>query len=262
LKTKLYISVWILLALSIIVGCGGPGMKPIASAEEQFTKAKKEYDKDHYLKAIEGFQRVLFNYPGATMVDTAQFYLAMSYLGNKEYELAAVEFRRLIANYPVSDFADEAQYLAGVCYFKNTPKHYALDQEDLKTAIAVLQDFILENPDSPMVEKAKANIEEGLSKLARKEYENGLLYFKLYDFKAAQIYFQFVIDNYTNTGYAALSLYKLSEALFELKEYARALEKFNQFITLYPENELLPKANKYIEIISRNLETVNASEES
>ncbi len=262
MSPKFIIAAGILLIASILAGCGGPRMSSYATAEEQFTQAKKEYDKEHYLKAVEGFQRIIFNFPGATIVDTAQYFLAMSYLGNKEYELAAVEFKRLIANYPRSEYSDRAQYLAGVCYYKNTPSNYALDQEDLKKAIQVLEDFILENPDSPLVKDARANILEGMTKLARKEYENGLLYFKMYDYRAAKIYFQYVIDNYTNTSYAALALFKLSESAFKLSEYSEALEKFSQFKTLYPEHVLIPQANEYIDKITHQLETVDATDES
>lgn len=262
MKTKLIITALMFTAICLIAGCGGPKLNPYATADEQFASAKKEYDKEHYLKAVEGFQRVIFNYPGATVVDTAQFYLGMSYLNNKEYELAAVEFQRLMTNYPMSDYADHAQYLAGVCFYKNTPKNYALDQEDLKKAILVLEDFILENPDSPLAQDARDDIREGYTKLARKEYENGILYFKMYDFKAAEIYFQYVIDNYTDTDYAPLALFKLAESEFKLSEYSSALEKFSQFKTIYPEHELIPEADEYIGKVSLQMETVDVSDES
>lgn len=237
-------------------------MKMAPSAEEQFALAKKEYDKEHWLSATEGFQKVIFNFPGATVVDTAQYYLGLSYFNNKDYELAAVEFRRLISNYPQSAFVDEAQYMAGMCYLKNTPNHYALDQEDLKKAIQSLRDFIIDNPDSPLVEDAKKSILNGQTKLARKEYENGLFYSRIYDYKAAEIYFQYVVDNYTDTEYAALALFKTGEIYYKMTRYAEALEKLNSFISLYPSNEMVPKAQEYVEKINRHLETVNASDGS
>jgi outer membrane protein assembly factor BamD len=262
LKTKFFITALVLIVVFLTAGCGGPRLNPYATADEQFTYAKKEFDKEHYLKAIQGFQCIIFNFPGATVVDTAQYYLGLSYFGNKEYELAAVEFKRLLTNYPMSAFADQAQYMAGVCYYKNTPSNYALDQEDLKKAIQVLKDFILENPDSPLVEKARADIREGNNKLARKAYENGILYFKMYDYRAAKIYFQYVIDNYTDTDYAPLALYKLSESDYKLSDYGEALEKFSQFKTLYPGHELIPEVDQYIGKITNHMETVNASDES
>lgn len=260
--TKSYfVAIPALLAL-MIAGCGMPVVRQAPNAEEQFALAKKEYDKKHFITATEGFQKVIFNFPGATVVDTAQYYLALSYYGNEEYELAAVEFKRLTSSYPRSDFVDEAQYMAGICYLKNTPGHHALDQEDLKRAIKVLQDFIIDNPDSPLVEDAKKDIRNGLTKLARKEYENGMLYYKMYDYKAAEIYFQHVIDNYTDTEYAAQALFKLSEVAYKRAKYANALDKFNNFITVYSGNELISKAKEYIEKITRQLETADASDES
>jgi len=259
---KRYYAAAIIVLVILAAGCGAPGVKLETNAQDQYVLAKKEYDKNHWLKAIEGYQRVIYNFPGADIVDTAQYFLSMSYFNNKDYELAAVEFQRLRTNYPQSAYYDEAQYMNGVCYLKNTPGHYALDQEDLKRAIQQLQDFIIDNPDSPLVPEAEDVIHEGLTKLARKEYENGMLYFKLYQYKSAGVYFQYVIDNYTGTGYAAMAQYRLAESSFKKNEFAEALIKFNNFITVYPENELVPKAEEYIGKINRQLETVNASEES
>lgn len=259
---KIFASIVILVIIIWAAGCGKPVVKLEANAEDQFAKAKVEYDKKHWLKSIEGFQKVIFNFPGADIVDTAQYYLAMSYYSNKDYELGAVEFRRLMTNYPQSAYYDESQFMTGVCYLKNTPESYALDQEDLKKAIQQLQDFIMDNPDSPLAEQARQSINEGMTKLAHKEYENGMLYFRLYQYESARIYFQYVIDTYTGTSYAAASLYRLAEISFKKTEYSEALVKFNNFITVYPENELVPKAEKYIQEINRLLETSDVSDKS
>jgi len=252
----------VLIVISIAAGCGAPGVRLETSAQDQFDLAKKEYDKKHWLKSIEGFQKVIFNFPGADIVDTAQYYLSMSYFNNKEYELSAVEFQRLMTNYPQSAYYDEAQYMNGVSYLENTPGNFALDQEDLKRAIQVLQDFIIDNPDSPLVEEARQVILEGRTKLARKEYENGMLYFKLKQFKSAGIYFQMVIDEYTDTRYAAMSQYRVAEIDYKKKAYAESLIKFNNFITVYPESEMVPDAEEYVEKINSRLETVDVPEES
>lgn len=245
--------------LIIFSACGGPRLKPTASASEQFAHAKKDYDKKHWLDAVDGFQRVIFNYPGSNIVDTSQYYLAMSYFNNKEYELATVEFRRLVVNYPMSDYTELSRFMAGLCYFENTPENFALDQEDLKRAIEVLRDFTLENPDSKYAVDAKDIIRQGINKLAHKEYENGVLYYKIYDYRAARIYFQYVIDNFTETGYSALALYKISEMDYKEKKYTEAIKHFNHFKTIYPSHEMIEKAQEYIDKISRHLETVDAS---
>lgn len=262
MRHKYFFAAGLMLIMVTLADCGGKSVLTYPTAEEQFARAKQEYDSENYFKAIEQFQRVIFNFPGASVVDTAQYYLALSYFGNEDYELAAVEFRRLANNYPQSDFVDEAQYMSGVCFLKNSPGHYGLDQEDMKRGIQVLNDFLIDNPDSPLIEDARQSVLEGMTKLARKEYENGMLYYKIYDYKAASIYFQFVIDNYTDTKYAAYALFKLSEIAFKREQYTEAMDKFKSFMTIYPSNELTPKAQEYIDEISRRLETVNASGES
>lgn len=254
--------VFLSIIIFMIGGCGGGPKYAGSTADEQFRHAKKEYDKGHYLNAIDLFQRVLFNFPGATVVDTAQYYLAHSYYGNKEYELAAVEFSRLLTNYPRSPFIDNAQYMVGVCYLKNTPKHYGLDQEDLKKSMDALEDFIIDNPDSPLIEDAKKSILEARTKLARKAYSNGMTYLKMYSYKAARIYFQMVIDDYTDTEYASRALFKIAESYFKEKKYSEAEGKFGNFLTLYPDNEWIPKAREYLEEISYWLSIQNASGES
>jgi outer membrane protein assembly factor BamD len=252
-----------LVFLAIFVGsCTNQSVKLASSAHEQFQWAKKEYEKKHYLKAIEGFQKTIFNFPGATIVDSAQYYLALSYYNNKEYELAAVEFSRLIANYPRSGFNDDAQYMVGMCYLKNTPGHYALDQEDLKKAIVALEDFILDNPDSPLATQAKSAIGEARGKLAKKEYRNGITYFRMYAYEASRVYFQFVIDEYTDTEYASKALFKMAESYYKQDKFSEAEEKFRGFLNLYPDHELASKAYEYLEKFAKKLKAENAPNQS
>lgn len=248
-----------LLGLMILSSCGSNRAKLASTAEEQFRLAKREYDKGKYFNSIDAFQRVIFNYPGATVVDTAQYYLAHSYYGNKEFELAAVEFNRLLANYPRSAFTDDSQYMVGVCFMNNSPRHHALDQEDLKRAIVALEDFMLDNPDSPLKVDAEASILEARTKLARKEYDNGITYFKMYSYKASRVYFQKVIDDYTDTEYAAKALFKIGESFYKQKKYSESKTKFDSFLTLYPENELGEKSREYLEKMSEKLSTENAA---
>ncbi len=248
-----------IIVLLMISGCTAGKKKLGSTVDEQFQLAKREYDKGRYFNSIDSFQRVIFNFPGATVVDTAQYYLAHSYYGNKEYELAAVEFNRLLVNYPRSAFTDDAQYMVGVCYMNNTPRHHALDQEDLKKAIVALEDFILDNPDSPLAADAKASILKARTKLARKEYENGITYYKMYSYKASRVYFQKVIDDYTDTEYAAKALFKLAESFYKQEKYAESKTKFDSFLNLYQDNELVEKTREYLEKMSDKLSTENAA---
>lgn len=259
---KVIISLLLGVFTFVLFGCTSPPKGVLPTPGEQFQRAKKEYEKKRWLVAIDEFQKVIYNFPGATVVDTAQYYLALAYYGNKEYELAAVEFSRLMLNYPRSDFSDDAQFMSGVCYYKNSPGHFSLDQEDLTKAIAALEDFLIDHPDSPLAADARANISQARHKLAEKSFQNGLTYFKIYDYPASRVYFQLVIDDYTDTELAPKALYRLSESYFKENKFDQAKEKFDSFLSLYPDHELAVKADEYLVKIAEKNSDEHAAGES
>src|SRR5574341_1590032 len=79
----------------LIWGCGGKAVRPVLPQAEQYSLAKKYYDKKKYRQAAEEFQKLIFNYPGATVVDTALYYLGESYFHQEDYPSAAGEAGKL-----------------------------------------------------------------------------------------------------------------------------------------------------------------------
>ena len=243
-----------IMILTGLLGCGGGmTMKVYGSAEEQYRNSMGEYNKKHYLKAIDGFQKLIYNFSGAPMVDSAQYYLALSYFQQKDYYMAAAEFDRLAKTYPGSPFVDNSQYMAGLCYYKSSPNNYGLDQSELIKAIATLEDFITDYPESDAVEDARTALAAARERLAEKRYNNGRLYLRLGYYKSADIYFQAVIDEHTDSKWAARSLFYQGELNFKWKKYNEAKEKFNNFLVVYPEHELSKSAGKMLAQIDQKL---------
>ncbi|MDF1544913.1 MAG: outer membrane protein assembly factor BamD [bacterium] len=239
-----------LISLSVVLltSCGGSNSLADRSSRELFDMGMEQYSKKKYFKAIDLFQAVIYNYPGVELIDTAQYYLGLSYFGNKDFPLAAVEFNRLALNYPSSDFFDDAVFLRGVSYYESTPDHYGLDQSDLYQAIQHLSDFIIDFPESDRIEDAEAILAKAKGKLARKYYEGGTVYSRIGGYKAAKIYFQKVIDDYTDSEYAPLATYYSAEMDFKSKNYAEARDGFEKFLLVFKDHELADKgAKKLIE---------------
>ena len=236
-------------ALIFLSACGGGSAKPPLTAEDQFSRAMKQYDAGKYFQSADQFQKVIYNFPGSNLIDSAQFYLALSYIGDEEYELAAVELERLVRNYPNSPFAVQSIFMRGVALFKSTPSHYGRDQSELLVAIQVLEESLIDHPDAEMSEDAHAALAEAHARLAEKDYRSGVQYMHMNSYKAAEIYFQRVIDEYTSSPFAALSLFGIGEARFKLKRYDDAAESFESFMTVYPDHKRSEKASKYLEKI-------------
>ena len=233
----------IVVSLFLVIGCGsGITMKMYNTADEQFAKSMEEYQNHHYVKAVDGFQKVVYNFSGSSMVDSAQYYMAMAYYLDKEYFLAAAEFERLVNNYPGSQFVDDSKYMSGLCYYKSAPNHYGLDQDELHKSLDLLEDFVTDYPESDFSSDARETIKLGRERLAKKEFESGKMYFRLAYYTSAGIYFQSVIDDYTETEYSASALFYLGDIELKLKNYEEARTKFNNFLLVYPEHKLAGKA--------------------
>ncbi len=248
MKTRILTTVVVVILIALggamLTSCGGGSSLADRSSRELFDMGMEKYTKKKFLSSIDLFQTVIYNYPGASLIDTAQYYLGLSYFGNKEYTLAAVEFNRLALNYPSSEFFDDAVFLRGVSYYESTPDHYGLDQSDLDQAIRYLSDFVIDFPESNRLEDARAILTKAETKLARKYYGSGIVYSRIGGFKAAKIYFQKVIDDYTNTEFAPLATYHSAEMDFKMKEYADAKDGFQKFLLVFEDHELSKKAQE------------------
>lgn len=232
--------------LPVMIGCGGSKALGEMTSAELFEMGKEKFDKGKYFRAVEYFQTVIYNYPGESIVDSAQYYLGLSYYSDEDYELAQIEFNRLILNYPSSVYFENAMLFRAVCAFKSAPEHYALDQANLEQAIIMLEDFIIDFPESDNMPEARTHLLEARTRLAQKNYKNAKVYMFMGAYSAAAVYFQIVIDDYTDTDFAPRALFGLGEALYKKKQFSEARDKFQNFITVYADHELRIKAEEMV----------------
>jgi len=200
-------------------GCAGEVSLSGLNSHELFDLGKDLYDDEKYIKAIEHFQAIVYNYPGEAIVDTAQYYLALSYFGNEDYTLAGVEFNRLVLNYPSSEYFENALFLKAASYYQSTPKHHGLDQRELEKAIRQLNDFIIDYPESESVADAKQLLSQARTRMAKKYYKSGEVYKHMGAFESARTYYQIVIDDYTDIeeySARALSLIILQRSFLKI----------------------------------------------
>jgi outer membrane protein assembly factor BamD len=231
-----------LAGLALLEGCGGAVDLSGKSARELFDQGMDKYQRRKYLTAVNCFQTLVYNYPGESNIDSAQYFLALSYYSNEEYALAAVEFNRLLINYPQSIFAQQSQLMKAVCQFEGSPKSSGLDQTDLEPAIAQFEDFVIDYPESEAIDDAQRYLSVAKSRMAEKFYRSGVVYIRLSDYRAAKIYFQRVVDDYTSTDFAALSAYQLAECDFKQKKWDSADVAFDRFSRAFPSHQWVSQA--------------------
>jgi len=215
-------------------------------AEDQFALAKREFEIKHYDQAMIEFQKLIFNYPGAVFIDSAQYLLGMSYYNQEEYPLAIVEFNKLLSSFPTSQLSDDAAFMRAFGDFKMSAKA-ELDQKHTLQAIEELQSFLDDYPASDRAKEAFDLLKECRSKLAKKAYKNGHLYFKRKQYEAALIYLKDVINGYHDTEWAAPSQFQIAEVYFKQKKFDQAKTEYQKFLESFPQDKLAKKAKERLE---------------
>jgi len=236
------------LALGFL-GCGSSKEVESLSAEVRFAEAKAKFNDGDYLDASEDFKNVTVQYPGSSFADSAQFFIGECRYRREEYILAGSEYDLLARTMPSSPLVVKARYMKAMSNYALSPKS-ELDQKFTREAIDDFQTFIEYYPADSLAKAAAAKINELNNKLAKKEYDNGKLYYRLEYYKSAIAYFDVVLDRYHDSDYADEALLGKALALRERHDYAAALDALNLFFQKYPSSNLKQDA----ETLKSNIE--------
>lgn len=226
-----------------LVGC--PKELPReAPPEELYRIGIEAYERERWERAIEAFQRFLFQDPGNEKADSAQFLIAESYFNQDQYLTAASEFLRLAQTRPAGPLADDARYRACVSYYELSPRP-ELDQEYTQEAIDQCRSVTLLYPGSPYAEQAAERAKELTDKLARKYYLNAQYYFKRRAYDSALIYLEHLLEAYGGASIepeALLTLYETYQRLGYRQEAERTRDRL---LREYPDS---PQAGEVREV--------------
>lgn len=233
--------------------CSKYHIKEDAPINQRMQIAMNMFKNEDYLKAKTQFRIVTLSHSGNRYADMAQFYLAECHYNMKEYILAANEYQRLINVYPASDHIDDAKFKLGMSYYQLSP-HYGLDQTYTHKAIEHFQEFLEDYPSSDLVEKVERSLLEARRKLAHKVYSSGRIYRKMGRYRAANIYFNKVLENYYDSKWAPRALYWIGECNRRMHKPKQAIEAFAEFKKKYSHHEWMDRANSALKELRKELE--------
>lgn len=241
-------AILVLLIIIVVATCSRQKIRPNISIEERMKVAEKLFNDGDYFEARTQFRIVILNSPGGSLSDKAQFYYAECHFRLKEYILAIAEYEKLIRMYANSEYVDDAQFQIGLSYFRLSPKA-ALDQTYTEKAIEEFQKFLEDFPQSELAPRAKEYMRKCREKLALKNYKNGESYRKRALYRAALIYYDYVLDNYYDTKYAELSLWQKAECYRLLGEIDHSLKFYKLYMEKYPQGSKSSRAKEFLSIL-------------
>ncbi|UCB51818.1 MAG: outer membrane protein assembly factor BamD [Candidatus Zixiibacteriota bacterium] len=241
-----------LLSFLLSLSCGPKTPKLVLDAEDQYALARREFDDGNWDKAVVELQKVVFNYPGAAFIDSAQYLLGMAYFNQEEYPSAILELNKLLVSYPTSRLADDAAFMVAKSDLEMSPGA-ELGQENTQKAVDGLRNFLDDYPESDRRDDAAELLTKARGKLAEKTYKNGYLYYRLGHYESALIYLEKVLNDYHDTGWAKDAQFQIAEVHFKEEKYDQAREKFEKFLQDFPDHKLAEKARKRLEKLENKL---------
>lgn len=163
--------------------------------DEKNDLANKLYEKKDYVRAVVLFEDLLAVYRGKEKSEELYLKYAYCYYGLGQYDLAAFHFKNFTENYYNSKYSEECSYRYVSCLYLNAMPYY-LDQTNTTKAIAEIQLFLNQYPNSTYKDFCNEHLEDLRKALKKKSYESAMLYFKLEDYLAATTTFKNTIKDF------------------------------------------------------------------
>lgn len=249
----------IILSIALITFFAGCWNKKVSIDEDlnkRYEKGKSLFEKEKFGKAQTEFEYIAMNNPGSQLAVESEFYLAEALFNQEKYPEAAVEFERYIR------YSHDLEKIETLCYRVcecaiNSSMPYQKDQRGTVTALARLQEFIEDYPQSIYIKDADAHIVSIRATMARKEFETGRLYLKLQEYDAALIYFDELLQRYYDTKYADDARLSIMFTHILRKDRLKAIEYLSEQESLFHSPEKYQECLAILENTANGKLTLN-----
>ena len=218
-----------------------------SDTEAKYAAAFDYFNIGKYQKSAKLFEALSVAVTGTERDDTVQYYWALSNYRSKDFYTAAANFQQFVETHPESPFVEDAEFLRIDCMYRATYR-YELDQTPTYQAITAISEYIVNNIDSPHIAACNRMLDDLNERLDRKAFENAYLYYKMEDYKAANVALKNVLKDDSDNiyrekvlFYSAMSSYKYASMSVPEKQKERYLvfaDDYYNFIGEYPESSL------------------------
>lgn len=240
--------IFILIGL-VLISCGSNKIPTNINAEQVFNSGMELFEDGEYLEAQKYFDIITLQYPASQFADQAQFYYAEANFQREEYILAAYQYNKLRRVYPGSSHSKESMYKSAMCYYKISPP-YDRDQDYTSKAIEAFMEFQYLYPDDSLNTESSKRITELRNKLAHREFFTAGLYTKMESPQSAVIYYDIVINNYSDTEYFEDAYIGKIESLYFMKKYDKLTSTIRAYSTNFPNGKATSRNNEILEEIA------------
>ncbi|QFG54186.1 outer membrane protein assembly factor BamD [Chryseobacterium sp.] len=209
--------VLILLTAIFVTACNTVHDQALKSADKDFILkvANEHFANKKWAKSLALYERLSNLVAGTDDAPNVVFNSAYANYYDKNYKLAGHQFKNFAVTFPQDPRKEEAAYMSALCYYEGS-MDYNLDQTSTELAINELQNFLNEYPNSERSRNISELTDELSYKLEYKAYENARQYFKMGEYKAADVAFENVLEDFPSTKLRSSIYDYILKSRFEL----------------------------------------------
>ena len=205
IKRRMTVLALVALALGTFTGCGASNPYQGLSDQDLFLIGQAKFEEGKWNDAIRALDRLLITFGTSEMAPKARLMMADAYFNKGDLLTARSEYQRFLDRFASDPQAPVAAL--GICKslaaLSPDPER---DQSYTNDAIGICRNVVVDYGGTPQSVEAADISNRMRLKLAEKEFLNAEFYFrrKLYD--SAIKYYEFVVQLYSETGYAPEAL--------------------------------------------------------
>jgi outer membrane protein assembly factor BamD len=244
LKNCLFLAV----VMSLLVGCGGKGVKTTGGDPETlYREGLVRFNKRDYSDALKRFQELKANFPDNPPYTLwAELKVGDCHFLKKEYVEAIAAYEEFKKIHPTHEEMPYVQFQIGLSHF-NQMLSLDRDQTATQKALSNFEYLIANFPPSLFTEKAKEKIEICRKRLAEHELYVGNYYYKQKNYKAASQRFQELLAKFPKMAKEDEVLFLLGKSYLELDQDAKAKEILSRVVKEYPQSSRSREAERLLE---------------
>lgn len=221
-QSKKPIFIFGILSIIVLMSCSTAKDYNTMDVDDLFKAGKERFEDEDWLEAQKIFDLIKLQHPTSKYADDAQYYMAESYFHQHKYILAASNYNSLRRYYPTSEYSKVSLFKTGMC-FNELSLPFDRDQEYTNQAINAFTEFKYAYAGDSLASEANKRIKDLRNKLANREFFTAEIYRKLYSPQSALIYYDVVINEYTDTDFYQRAFVEKIKVLNEMQRYDEAI---------------------------------------
>jgi outer membrane protein assembly factor BamD len=254
---------YLIVVLALLSSCTGfEKIRKSSDVNYKLTKANEYFEQKDYSHANELYKELMPIMKSTRNYEALFYKYAYTFYYLKDYLDGSYYFKNFTEYFPASKDAEECEFMSAVCLFKYAPK-YSLDQTNSVKALEAMQSYVNKYPNSKRINEANDYVNKSRKKLEMKQADAALLYYNIYQYRAATVAYKSVMRNYPESPDEDLYQFMIMKSFFKFakqsvpdkqeERYANAIAAYRELKESFASSKYIPEADKLFAVANENI---------